>query len=202
VRDPRAQVVSMNRSIIYDFDISLNAARWADAQRAAERLAERYPTRVLTVRYEDFIADEAAIIARIADYLGLTFTPDMLAVSQSADAHKIAGMSDLWATNAKAPVAANVDKWRTQLSPADVEIIETLTGEYMDRYGYVRETAASAEVSEAQFADAERLSGDLCARAWSCLLENNSRDYLLRTLRANYLRMTRDKLQARLTCVA
>jgi hypothetical protein len=51
VRDPRAQVASMNRAIIHDFDSALNARTWVRAHDAARALLERFPERVLTMRY-------------------------------------------------------------------------------------------------------------------------------------------------------
>jgi hypothetical protein len=48
VRDPRAQVASMNRAIIHDFDTTLNAQAWVKAHTAGRALALHYPERVLT----------------------------------------------------------------------------------------------------------------------------------------------------------
>ena len=47
VRDPRAQVASMNRAIIHDYDSTLNALTWLDAHQVARGLIARYPDKVL-----------------------------------------------------------------------------------------------------------------------------------------------------------
>ena len=51
VRDPRAQISSMNRSIIHDFDTLLNTFTWIKAHDAARKMIDNYPNRVLTIRF-------------------------------------------------------------------------------------------------------------------------------------------------------
>jgi len=69
VRDPRAQVASMNRAIIHDFDTALNAKAWVDAHRVAQGLATRYADRVLTIRYEDFLSNQEATLRQVCEIL-------------------------------------------------------------------------------------------------------------------------------------
>jgi len=88
VRDPRAQVSSINRAIIHDFDPLLNTLTWVKAHDAAKALAEKYPDKVLTVRYEDFLVNQEAVLRKICQFFGIEFLDSMLDVSASQEAKK------------------------------------------------------------------------------------------------------------------
>jgi hypothetical protein len=96
VRDPRAQVSSMNRAIIYDFDTLLNTQRWIEAHQAADKLIKTYPERVLIVRFEDFITDQRGVLQKICDFIGIEFLEDMLDISKSEEAVQLSKLSALF----------------------------------------------------------------------------------------------------------
>ncbi|MEL7331626.1 MAG: sulfotransferase, partial [Cyanobacteria bacterium J06560_2] len=96
VRDPRAQISSINRAIIHDFDSLLNTLRWVSAQEAGRALAAAYPEKVLTIRYEDFIQNQAAVLQRVCEFLGIPFSAAMLNVLGSQEAQGLAVLSALW----------------------------------------------------------------------------------------------------------
>ena len=187
VRDPRAQVASMNRAIIHDFDSLLNAQTWLKAHRAADHVQQRWPDRVLTIRYEDFLSRQQETLERICGFLGIDFLPQMLDVTGSQEARQISQLSALWASNCYAPIAANIDKFKQQLTTQDINFIETLTGEYMDRYGYERLTAGDAGITQEMLAQAGVRSDEARERSWRDLEHDNFRDYVLRRGRADYL---------------
>ena len=86
VRDPRAQIASMNKAIIHDFDTLLNAQTWLEAHRAADAVIKQYPQRTLTIRYEDFLANEEGVLRKVCEFFGIEFLPEMLDVSHSQEA--------------------------------------------------------------------------------------------------------------------
>ncbi|WP_088345418.1 MULTISPECIES: sulfotransferase [Rhodomicrobium] len=188
VRDPRAQVASMNRAIIHDFDSTLNAMTWNEAHRLARTLAEQHPARVLTVRYEDFLAGPEHTLRAICQFLDLEFLPGMLDISRSQEASELACRSDLWVSNGFAPIPANIDKYKSQLSMDEIEIIETLAQDHMRHYGYDFMTPAMAAVPVTEhLAACARRSLEGREHAWRQLAQTNYRDYVLRRIRANYL---------------
>lgn len=195
VRDPRAQISSMNRAIIHDFDTLLNAMTWVRAHEAGKKLALKYPDRVLTIRYEDFVSNQEAVLRKICAFLGIHFFPAMLDVSHSLEAQKIAVLSDLWETNNKAPVPANIDKFKKTLTPEEIEIIETVTGEYMDYYGYERMTPGNARINDRTIAAAVKRSESSKKKAWVKLEENDNRDFQLRRFRSDYLEMLKNRVK-------
>ncbi|NRO97054.1 sulfotransferase [Paraburkholderia sp. NMBU_R16] len=196
VRDPRAQIASMNKAIIHDFDTLLNARTWVEAHRAADLLLERYPERAMTIRYEDFLEDQEATLRKICGFFGIDYLPQMLDVSRSAEAKQIAQMSALWSSNCFAPIPANIDKYKAQLSVDEIGIIETLTARYMRRYGYELATDAAVDIDTSAFDVARRLSDERKHEAWRTLEATNFRDYVLRRQRAEYLASVRARMEA------
>ncbi|MES2047610.1 MAG: sulfotransferase [Pseudomonadota bacterium] len=194
VRDPRAQVASMNRAIIHDYDSTLNALTWLDAHQLARDLIARYPDRVLTIRFEDFLSNQEAVLQRICQFFGIAFLPEMLDISLSNEAQKISQLSALWESNCFPPVMANKDKFKQQLSLSEIEVIETLTKEMMVLYGYELMTVANADIPNQYLIQARENSSLARAKAWESLRVNNFKDYILRRFRADYLAGLNDRL--------
>ncbi|WP_218179654.1 sulfotransferase family protein [Pseudomonas gingeri] len=194
VRDPRAQVASMNRAIIHDFDTLINAQTWLAAHRAAQSLIERYPERVLTIRYEDFLLDEEATLKQICQFFGIQFMDKMLNIAESQEARQISQISALWSSNCFAPITANIDKFKEQLKTHEIEMIETLTKPFMLRYGYEPMTQANFALDTHTLAAAAERSGDARKCAWQDLEQKNFQDYLLRQYRADYVTSVRNRL--------
>ena len=194
VRDPRAQVNSINRAIIHDFDPILNSLSWVKAHEQAKALAAKYPERVLTIRFEDFIAEQEVTLRKICQFFGIEFLDSMLDVSNSKEANSIAELSALWMTNSSAPIPANVDKFKKTLSMEEIEAIETITGELMDYYGYEKMTKAEAHINPEIINTIYQQTEQQKQQAWLNLQQKDPRDYQLRMFRANYLNMLKQRL--------
>ncbi len=194
VRDPRAQINSINRAIIHDFDTLLNAITWVNAHNTAIALADKYPERVLTIRYEDFLTHQEAVLRQICQFLEIEFLDSMLDVSKSTEAQEISVLSALWSTNTSPPILANIDKFKQNLTDSEIEIIETVTKPIMDYYGYEPITKAGAQVTEEMLEVAQELNSIKRPKAWMDLREKDLRDYQLRKFRSDYLNMVKQKL--------
>ncbi|MDJ0650746.1 MAG: sulfotransferase [Xenococcaceae cyanobacterium MO_188.B19] len=194
VRDPRAQINSINRAIIHDFDTLLNSLTWVKAHEKAKDLAQKYPERVLTIRYEDFLQQQEVTLHKVCQFFGIEFLESMLDVSNSREANSIAGLSALWETNTSAPIPAYIDKFKKSLSMEDIEIIETVTSGFMDYYGYEKMTSAAANITQKAIEKAKKESQPKKDQAWLNLQMNDPRDYQLRKFRSNYLDMVKGKL--------
>ncbi|MEO0987252.1 MAG: sulfotransferase [Cyanobacteria bacterium J06639_14] len=194
VRDPRAQICSINRAIIHDFDTLLNSFTWVKAHDAAKKLAEQYPDRVLTIRYEDFLNTQEITLRRICQFFGIEFLPTMLDVSASQEAKAIAGRSALWENNCFAPIPAYIDKFKKSLSSEEIEIIETVTKEYMDLYGYERMTAADLKITDTMIESVRERNELNRRKSWLDLKELDPQDYQLRQFRTDYLGMLKQRL--------
>lgn len=191
VRDPRAQVASMNRAIIHDFDTLLNALTWRDAHISARFLLDSYPGQVLTIRYEDFLSNQESTLQAICEFLQIEFLPAMLDLTSSKEAQKISKQSALWESNLYPPILANVEKFKKQLTMDEIQIIETITREFMQYYGYSFMTSHNAEITKGLHQVAKENSEARRLQAWRSLQKANSKDFVLRSFRRNYLSMVK-----------
>jgi hypothetical protein len=195
LRDPRAQISSMNKAIIHDFDSLLNALTWVEAYKAGNYLAAGYPDRVLTIRYEDFVADQESVLRSVCRFFDIPFSTDMLDVSRSGEAQQIAGLSALWESNCYPPIAANVDKFKKILGMDEIRVIETVCGPFMDMFEYERMTTGKVDITPERIEQARRDSAQRRQQAWAELSAANPRDYVLRRYRADYLRSVQERLE-------
>jgi hypothetical protein len=196
IRDPRAQVASMNRAIIHDFDSTLNALTWLEAHQITQSLIARYPERILSIRFEDFLSNQELVLKKICAFFEIAFLPEMLDISLSNEARQISQLSALWENNFFPPVMANKDKFKQQLSMDEIEKIETITKEMMHLYGYELMTPAAANIEYGNLTQARDNSSIARSLAWESLRENNFKDYLLRKFRADYLSGLSQRLPA------
>lgn len=193
VRDPRAQVNSMNKAIIHDFDTTLNALTWVAAHDAAFELTQRHPDRVLTIRFEDFVVNAESVLQILCDFLEIEYLPDMLHGGNSDEARSLSRRSALWENNSNPLNPAVIEKYAGALSLEEVEIIETLASSHMERYGYHAITPQSAKSGEG-LSQALQRSERRKVEAWERLRTTNRQDYQLRKYRAWYINAVRGRL--------
>lgn len=186
VRDPRAQVSSMNRSIIYDFDTLLNTKRWVESRRWVDKIYETHPEKIMTVRYEDFVMNQEDVLGRICVFFGIAYTPSIADIGRSADAAVMSSLSPLWETNASPPDASKIDRYTRHLSLAEIEHIENATLPWMRRFGYNPMTP-SVRIMKYSLTEAIERSDLRKKEAWKRLEKTHARDYILRLARARLL---------------
>jgi Sulfotransferase family len=120
------------------------ARSWASVIRQGHKAVERYPGRVLEVRYEDLVSKPAETVAALCDFLGLGYFDDMLAIEQ-ADRSKVVADQSAWFTNVWSGITtAAVGKWRTELTPRQIEVFETVAGDELRALGYETGAATSS----------------------------------------------------------
>jgi hypothetical protein len=118
------------------------ARSWATAIRQGREATARYPGRVLEVRYEDVVSAPERTIASVCAFLELEYAPDMLAIERT-DRSKVIEDQAGWFTNVWSGITtAAVGKWRTELSPRQVEVFEAVAGDELWQLGY--ETSGDA----------------------------------------------------------
>jgi len=98
---------------------------WCEAVQIMETLTAAYPARVLTLHYEEIVADVPASMARILSHAGVD-APETLYSAEDAHPER--------------------DRWREALAPEDVETVLRHCGPLAARHGYdLAETVAQAE---------------------------------------------------------
>jgi len=130
VRDPRDVVASLQRMPWAPKSVLANASIWALFNRAAER--SRHRPGYLLVHYEKLVASPEQELARIFDHVGEEW-PDSLKLPADSSAPYV------WPASVRGPVTRErIQKWREQLSPRDVSLVERIAGERLENYGYER----------------------------------------------------------------
>jgi hypothetical protein len=160
-RDPRAIIASHFktpwRAAMPDLATSLVRRRTrmhaaaSDARLWAELYGEVLPRlardpRVMCLRYEDLVAEPAEVVQRVCSFLGESFDPAMLEERGGEPSFYpgAAGWKKGWAewtvghlAQAQEPVSTgSLEKWRSELSPGEVAVIEALAAPVMARLGY------------------------------------------------------------------
>ncbi|MFW6353715.1 MAG: sulfotransferase family protein [Verrucomicrobiota bacterium] len=119
---------------------AVNARRWADHPR------------VTSTSYKRLVVEPEAVLRELCAFLGEEFDPSLL-TGGAPDPAPPAGMVgdaelDAWRkehhARAAAPVDANsLEKWKHQLRPAEIALVEGWCGEEMETRGYALTSDAS-----------------------------------------------------------
>lgn len=135
VRDGRDVAMSFRKAPIGPKHPYICGEEWAAIQRTLLAWEERVGKRLLRVRYEDLLNDQAGEIQRICDFLGVTFEADMLSANQSAEAKRTASQSMLWANIDKPVMTNNFNKFMTD-DPENVRLFECAAADMLKHFGY------------------------------------------------------------------
>ena len=145
VRDPRAAVASQ---VAIDFnevddELACSLVNWETAVRRVDLFAERLrPDQLLDVRYEDLVRDPRSILEHICGFAGLR---DGDAVEEMISRERRGNFNPGWHDRLAEPISpVGIDSWRKSLEPADVALIEHITGHYFERFGYIHDPAVDA----------------------------------------------------------
>jgi Sulfotransferase family len=120
------------------------ARSWATAVQQGREAAARYPGRVLEVRYEDLVSNPEREVQTICGFLALEYSQDMLAIEQT-ERSKVVEDQAGWFTNVWSGITtAAVGKWRTELTPRQVEMFESVAGDELRALGYATNGATTS----------------------------------------------------------
>lgn len=188
VRDPRAQICSMNKSIIYDFDTFLNTQRWVQSRKWVDAIHHEFPDKIMTIRYEDFVLQHEETMKRICGFMSLSFDPAVLDVSKSREAHAMSIRSPLWQTNFSGPDPQHIQKFLKDFSADEIEAIEHLCFPWMQKHGYPSMTPHQHGFPKTHIENARQIDQHNKELAWSSLHQKHPLDYTLRTARQRFIR--------------
>ncbi|MEL6739344.1 MAG: sulfotransferase [Planctomycetota bacterium] len=142
VRDPRDVVLSQKE--VFGRPAILSALRWRLDLRHhhdAERLLPR--DRYRLVKYEDLVADPESAIRPLAEFLGLTYSDEMInpgerdkAGFSSMETHKLQTLEKV--------TTGRIGRYKGKLSKGDIAATERLCAELMRGLGYELENSSTA----------------------------------------------------------
>lgn len=128
VRDPRDVVASLQDMPWASRSVVMNAHIWRLFNRAAGRSSHR--PGYLLVHYENLSTNPQQEIERICRHLQEDYDPAMLTQADPGQPYS-------WPRSAHGAVTSSrQNRWRTQLTGADVSLIESITRTGMSLYGY------------------------------------------------------------------
>jgi hypothetical protein len=132
VRDGRAVVASAVRRT--NISVERAARMWVLENRRIELAARTIPAQQrYRLSYEEFCRDPAAVLKGLCAFLELPFDPAMLAL-WSRPIHSIPGNPMLFNRERR---AISVDeRWRRELSAADLDVFKRIAGPLNRRLGY------------------------------------------------------------------
>jgi len=123
------------------YDPLWDTVSWKSAIRAGVQAQKRHPDHMLSIRYEDLVADPELVIGEICDYLGLDYDPEMLAVSSR-------NAADWTGVTGRGIMSDSVGRWKTVLKPSELALSQALTSKELQTLGYATMPIAfSARIS-------------------------------------------------------
>lgn len=136
IRDGRDCVASLKTMPWFKQDIYAAICTWIEAIDSDRRAARQLPGGTyFELRYEHLVADPAARLAELCDFLGEDYDPAM------AEPHKIAGSTiperKTWhADTQKQVAAAPSGPWQDRLEPWEIALCEAAMGGRLRALGY------------------------------------------------------------------
>ena len=143
VRDVRDVAVSSRKSVFSPFHPSCTARLWAEQQSEGLALEERLEKhQLIRLHYEQLVTDPETELRRLCEFIGESFEPQMLDHASTSAARKGARLSESWQNTGRPILSGNTGKWRSQLTPVELESVEAEAGSVMARLGYELDTEA------------------------------------------------------------
>ena len=154
VRDPRGAVASQIPRAWDRPEVAVAAAtaRWEAAVRRTDHFAtEMRPDQLLDLRYEDMVSDPRGALERVCAFAGLEAGA---AIETMISAKRRGG--GLHARLKEPVTTASVERWREQLEPRAVALVEQATAPLLDRFGYHRAVEGEIEPAAHDVAELAR----------------------------------------------
>lgn len=138
IRDARGTTASLKKLGWWGWEAPEALERWRRAITAGIAAREYLgPDQYIELRYEDLVADPVTQLERLCEFARMPFDPAMLQ-HQEAGAKLI---NKPYHDRISKPVdAAAVEKWRTDLEPEELALVEAKVGHLLDEFGYARLT--------------------------------------------------------------
>lgn len=138
IRDPRDVAASYLSTDGIPGGVERAVRVWSrDQARAAEvsGSGELAPL-VLTLRYEDLLASPAEVLTGLMSHLGLEFEDKMLDFHQSEQVRNNVSRVAAWNNLSRPIMKNNAGKFAGTLTEAEIEYVELLCHDLMEKHGY------------------------------------------------------------------
>ena len=145
VRDPRDMALTWKRAGTAPGGVRAASRVWREDQQGSI-LARGFlqdQERVLLLRFEDLLADSAAAVRRLCDFLRLDFEEGMLEFHRKDIVRGNAERLSSWQDLGKPLIRDNYNLYRKHLSTEEIRYVELECAEQMSYLGYTRDYDSS-----------------------------------------------------------
>jgi len=137
IRDGRDVSCSFRNAIVGDKHIYNLAEFWRKEQQACLDLQKRVGAdRLIRVQYESLIRNPEKEMMRIAEFLGVHFTPHVFDYYKSSESRETANAGKMWQNLTKPIIKSNFNKYKRQLSREEILLFEHLAGDILQKFDY------------------------------------------------------------------
>ena len=138
-RDPRDVALSFTKAVIGEKHPYFIAKQWNELQTLCIEQMDKYGTEsIFPLSYENLLANPEKVVKELCTFLDIEFSPKMLDFHTSKEAERSAKSSTLWENLSQPIKSNNSKKFLNELTTAEIQIIESVCGDVMDKLGYER----------------------------------------------------------------
>lgn len=137
VRDPRDRFASaLKRWKVIRGGAGSGAGMWLDSVRTGYRNLRRYPDQYRLIRYESLAARPEKVLREICDFIGETYTPEMLTMRGAENFRDEGGNSSFEQREPGVISTSSIGRYRKYLTPGWIAFIQAAAGREMQSLGY------------------------------------------------------------------
>lgn len=137
VRDGRDVAVSAKKSVFNHFHPYYVSKLWSKEQKIALQWKNRLaPDQFQTVYYEELISNPETTIKDLCAFLRMEYQDSMLRYFEKKEVSDLARLSGSWKNISKAVLSDNQQKYKKELSPAEIAVFEAFSQEELTSLGY------------------------------------------------------------------
>lgn len=141
-RDYRDHIISIKKIDFESHFPALLAYKWRLAVKKTLQLSKKYPEQFFHLRYEDLVSNPEMYVKEICDFLGLTYTAEVLNFYQQKDKMiELYTEEDIDKYHSSLYKPIKSDKtgiWETQLTKKQIKMADSVVGKYAEIMGYQR----------------------------------------------------------------
>lgn len=139
-RDPRDHCASWKKKPMHLKTVWDSIEKWEREQRRCLELVTKHGIEMFFMSYEDLIAETPTVMTRALNFCGLPVEEACFQTDRDKNADA-ASRFVYWENIDKPIIRNNAKKYKKDLTPSEVELIETKAGAVMDVLGYSCETS-------------------------------------------------------------
>jgi len=148
-RDPRDVCLSFTKAVVGEKHPYFIAKKWDELQRlclnARDQVGDK---RFYSLSYESLVKDPVHELGNLMAFLGLEYISAQQEFYHSRAAWEAAHASKLWENVGKPVTSSRIGQFRKGLPFEQIHLVETVTGETMQRLGYEPEVLNLADPLE------------------------------------------------------